>query len=56
MLAVVALVVSAFVAGVLLLVLGAVNPLLFIGACLGGGAAFVAGASACYLVTRPRRQ
>jgi hypothetical protein len=49
-LAVVALIVSVVVAGGMLLVLGAVNPLLFIGACLGGSAALVAGASACYLV------
>lgn len=49
-LAVVALIVSVFVAGGMLLVLGAVNPLLFIGACLGGSAAFVAGGSACYLL------
>jgi hypothetical protein len=49
-LAVVALIVSVVVAGVMLMALGAVNPLLFIGACLGGSAALVAGASACYLV------
>ena len=49
-LAVVALIVSVVVAGGMLLVLGAVNPLLFIGACLGGSAALVAGACACYLV------
>ena len=54
-LAVLSLIVSVLVAGGMLLVLGAVNPLLFIGACLGGSAALVAGASACYLVTRSRR-
>lgn len=54
--AVVALIVSVVVAGGMLLVLGAVNPLLFIGACLGGSAALVAGASASYLVTRERRK
>ena len=54
-LAVVALIISVFVAGGMLLVLGAVNPLLFIGACLGGSAALVAGVSAGYLVTRSRR-
>jgi hypothetical protein len=55
LLAVVALIVSVLVAGGMLLVLGAVNPLLFVGACLGGSAALVAGASAWYLVTRSRR-
>lgn len=54
-LAVVALVLSVAVAGVMLLVLGAINPLLFVGACLGGGAAVVAGVSGCYLITRHRR-
>lgn len=54
-LAAVALVVSVAIAGVMLLILGAVNPLLFVGACLGGTAALVTGASACYLVTRSRR-
>jgi len=49
-LAVVALIVSVFVAGGMLLVLGAINPLLFVGACLGGSAAFVAGGSASYLL------
>ncbi len=53
-LAVIALIVSVLIAGGMLLVLGAVNPLLFIGACLGGSAAFVAGCSAAYLVTRRR--
>ena len=53
--AVVALIVSVFVAGGMLLVLGAVSPLLFIGACLGGGAAVVVGASGGYLLTHSRR-
>ncbi len=54
--AVIALVISAFVAGGMLLVLGAVNPLLFIGACLGGGAAVVVGASGSYLLARATRR
>ena len=54
-LAVLCLIISVFVAGGMLLVLGAVNPLLFLGAFLGGSAALVAGASAGYLVTRSRR-
>jgi uncharacterized protein DUF1707 len=53
--AVVALIIAVVIAGGMLLVLGAVNPLLFVGACLGGSAAVVAGASAGYLVTRSRR-
>ncbi len=53
--AVVALIVGVVVAGGMLVVLGAVSPLLFVGACLGGSAAVVAGASAGYLVTRSGR-
>lgn len=48
--------VCALVAGGLLLVLGAVNPLLFAGACLGGSAAFVGGVSGAVLWHRARRR
>lgn len=48
--AVVALVGSVLVAGGMLLVLGVVSPLLFLGACVGGTAATVSGISATYLL------
>ena len=49
-LAMLALIGSLLVAGGMLIVLGAVSPLLFVGACLGGTAAAVGGASAGYLL------
>lgn len=55
-LALVVFAVCALVAGGLLLVLGAVNPLLFVGACLGGSAAFVGGVSGTVLWNRARRR
>lgn len=54
-LAVIVFAVSVLVAGGLLLVLGAVNPLLFVGACLGGGAAFAGGVSGTVLWQRGHR-
>ncbi len=54
--AVVVFAVCALVAGGLLLVLGAVNPLLFVGACLGGGAAFAGGVSGTVLLQQGRRR
>lgn len=48
--AVVVLLVGVLVAGGMLLVLGMVSPLLFLGALLGGSAAMVAGGSATFLL------
>lgn len=53
-LALVAFIISGLVAGGMLLVLGAVNPLLFLGACLGGGAALVCGVSGSHLLHQVR--
>lgn len=55
-LALVVFAVCALTAGGLLLVLGAVNPLLFVGACLGGSAAFVGGVSGTVLWNRAHRR
>lgn len=52
--ALVAFILSGLVAGGMLLVLGAVNPLLFLGACLGGGAALVCGVSGSHLLHQVR--
>ncbi|MBO0810611.1 MAG: DUF1707 domain-containing protein [Microlunatus sp.] len=49
-LAVLALIGSLLVAGGLLIVLGAVQPILFVGAFIGGLAAATGGASLCYLM------
>lgn len=48
-LAVLGLIGSGLLAGTMLLVLGAVQPILFVGAVVGGLAAAVGGASLCYL-------
>ncbi len=53
-LALIVFVVSGLVAGGMLLVLGAVNPLLFLGACLGGGAALVCGVTGSHLLQQVR--
>ncbi|GAB3912528.1 hypothetical protein GCM10011575_45980 [Microlunatus endophyticus] len=50
-LAVLGLVGSLLLAGTMLLVLGVVQPVLFVGAAIGGLAAATGGASLCYLVT-----
>jgi len=49
-LAVLGLIGSLLLAGTMLLVLGAVDPVLFVGAAIGGLAAATGGASLCYLV------